>query len=370
MVEFRIAVLPGDGVGPEVIAEGVKVLQRLEALTGAVFHLEHGLVGGAAMDEVGTPLPRETLELVRRSDAILFGAVGGPKWDNPLASHRPEDAILGLRKALGLFANLRPVKVFPSLLNSSSLKPAVLQGVDILMVRELTGGLYFARPKKRWRTARGRRGVDTLRYTEREIERVLRVGFELARRRRKRLTSVDKANVLESSRLWREIAVELSAQYPDVALEHALVDSCAMALVRTPSRFDVLVMENMFGDILTDEAAVLAGSLGMLPSASLAGLPPLEDARGRRALGLYEPIHGSAPDIAGQGKANPIATILSVAMMLRYSLGLPQAALAVEDAVERVLAGGCRTRDIAEEGAGEVLTTAEMGHRIVEAIAI
>jgi 3-isopropylmalate dehydrogenase len=367
-MQFNIALLPGDGIGPEVVAEGVKVLKRIEALTDATFHLEQGLVGGIAIDRMGTPLPKEALELARRSDAILFGAVGGPKWDNPLAPHRPEDAILGLRKALGLFANLRPVKVFPSLLNSSSLKPSVIEGVDILVIRELTGGLYFARPKKRWQTSRGRRSVDTLRYTEGEIERVLRVGFELARRRRKKLTSVDKANVLETSRLWREIAIELSSQYPDVHLEHMLVDSCAMALVRTPSRFDVLVAENMFGDILTDEAAVLAGSMGMLPSASLAGVPR-ENSR-RHALGLYEPIHGSAPDIAGQGKANPIATILSVALMLRYSLGLSHAAHAIEAAVDYVLTHGYRTPDIAEVGARDILNTGEMGQRIVDAIAL
>ena len=367
-MQFNIALLPGDGVGPEVVAEGVKALKRVEELTDATFNLEYGLVGGIAIDEVGTPLPKEALDLARKSDAILFGAVGGPKWDNPLAPHRPEDAILGLRKALGLFANLRPVKVFPALLNSSSLKPSVIEGVDILMIRELTGGLYFAKPKKRWQTSRGRRGVDTLRYTEREIERALRVSFELAQRRRKKLTSVDKANVLESSRLWREIAIELSAEYSDVELEHMLVDSCAMALVRTPTRFDVLVAENMFGDILTDEAAVLAGSLGMLPSSSLAGIPQ-EDGR-RRARGLYEPIHGSAPDIAGQGKANPIATILSVALMLRYSLGLAQAASSIEAAVEQVLNQGYRTLDIAEAGARDVLTTGEMGQRIIDAIAL
>ncbi|MQF48378.1 3-isopropylmalate dehydrogenase [SAR202 cluster bacterium AC-647-N09_OGT_505m] len=364
-MQFNIALLPGDGVGPEVVAEGVRALKRVEELTDATFNLEYGQVGGIAIDEKGTPLPNEALELARRSDAILFGAVGGPKWDNPLAPHRPEDAILGLRKALGFFANLRPVKVIPALLNSSSVKPSVLEGVDMLVVRELTGGLYFARPKKRWQTSRGRRGVDTLRYTEAEIERVLRVGFELARRRRKKLTSVDKANVLESSRLWREIAIELSGQYPDVELEHMLVDSCAMALVRTPIRFDVLVAENLFGDILTDEAAILAGSLGMLPSSSLAGIPREDTGGHRRTLGLYEPIHGSAPDIAGQGKANPIATILSVALMLRYSLGHPNAASALEAAVESVLNQGYRTQDIAEEGSRDVLTTAEMGQRIV-----
>jgi 3-isopropylmalate dehydrogenase len=357
-MQFNIALLPGDGVGPEVIAEGVKTLKRIEKLTDATFNLEQELVGGIAIDEVGNPLPKAALDL----------AVGGPKWDNPLATHRPEDAILGLRKALGLFANIRPVKVFQSLLNSSSLKPSVIDGVDILMIRELTGGLYFAKPKKRWQTSRGRRAVDTLRYTESEIERVLRVGFELARGRRKKLTSVDKANVLESSRLWREIAIELSSQYPDVELEHMLVDSCAMALVRTPTRFDVLVAENMFGDILTDEAAILAGSLGMLPSSSLAGMPREDNRSRRRSIGLYEPIHGSAPDIAGQGKANPIATILSVALMLRYSLGLSQAASAIETAVDQVLNQGYRTPDIAESGTTNVLTTSEMGQHIVDAV--
>lgn len=369
-MQFKIALLAGDGVGPEVVAEGVKVLEKVGEATGHTFQMERGLVGGIAIDQVGTPLPQESLEIARRSDAILFGAVGGPKWDDPQAPHRPEDAILGLRKALGFFANLRPVKVFKPLLNSSSLKPSVIEGVDILMVRELTGGLYFARPKKRWTTSRGRRAVDTLRYTEAEIERVLRVSFELARRRKKHLTSVDKANVLESSRLWREIATELGREYPDVELEHTLVDSCAMALVRNPSRFDVLVAENMFGDILTDEAAVLSGSLGMLPSASLAGMPVEEGSSQRRARGLYEPIHGSAPDIAGQGKANPIATILTVAMMLRLSLGLPQAAAAVEAAVDDVLAQGYRTPDIAEAGVSQVLTTTEMGQRIVGALAL
>ena len=367
-MQYNVALLPGDGVGPEVIAEGVKVLRRVEQVTDASFNLETELVGGIAIDEVGNPLPAAALDLARRSHAVLFGAVGGPKWDDPLAPHRPEDAILGLRKALGLFANLRPVKVFPSLINSSSIKPSVLEGVDILVIRELTGGLYFAKPKKRWQTSRGRRGVDTLRYTEAEIERALRVGFESARRRRGKLTSVDKANVLESSRLWREIAIELGSEYPDVELEHMLVDSCAMALVRTPSRFDVVVAENMFGDILTDEAAILAGSLGMLPSASLAGIPREEGSRERPALGLYEPIHGTAPDIAGQGKANPIATILSVAFMLRYSLNLSAAGAAVEQAVDRVLEQGYRTQDIAEEGAGSVLSTGEMGQRIVDAI--
>ena len=364
-MDYGIALFPGDGVGPEVVAEGVRILQRVGELTGNTFRTEYGLVGGTAIDQVGQPLPKESLDVARKADAILFGAVGGPKWDDPRAPHRPEDAILGLRKALGFYANLRPVKVFKPLLNSSSLKPSVIEGVDILMIRELTGGLYFARPKKRWTSARGRNGVDTLRYTEAEISRVLKVAFESARRRRNKLTSVDKANVLESSRLWREIASEISSDYPDVELEHMLVDSCAMALVRDPVRFDVVVSENMFGDILTDEAAVLTGSLGMLPSASLAGSPG-----SGKAVGLYEPIHGSAPDIAGQGKANPIATILTVAMMLRHSLALPNAAMAIETAVETVLNQGYRTPDIAEEGTTQVLSTVEMGQRIIDVLGV
>ncbi len=367
-MNFKIAVFPGDGVGPEIIKEGVQILNQVGDLTNNSFELKYGLVGGAAIDDTGVPLPASSIEIATSSDAILFGAVGGPKWDDPLAQHRPEDAILGLRKLLGLFANIRPVKVYKSLLNSSSLKPSVIDGVDIIIIRELTGGLYFAKPKKRWNTVHGRRGVDTLLYTENEIKRALTVGFELAMTRKKKLTSVDKANVLESSRLWREIAIELSREYPDVELEHMLVDSCAMALIRTPSRFDVMVAENMFGDILTDEAAVLAGSLGMLPSSSLAGIPK-EDKEGKyRAVGLYEPIHGSAPDIAGQGKANPIATILSVALMLRYSLGLPEAASEIEKAVEEILEKGYRTPDIAEEGATDILTTEQMGQKISELI--
>ena len=365
-MNFNIAVFPGDGVGPEVISEGIKVLEKIGDLTNNKFNLKYGLVGGAALDDSGLPLPRASLDIASSSDAVLFGAVGGPKWDDPLAQHRPEDAILGLRKFLGLFANIRPVKVFNSLLNSSSLKPSVIEGVDIIMIRELTGGLYFAKPKKRWNTSRGRRGVDTLRYTESEIVRVLRVGFELASARSKKLASIDKANVLESSRLWREIAIEMSKEYPDVELENMLVDSCAMALIRTPSRFDVMVAENMFGDILTDEAAILAGSLGMLPSASLAGVPK----ENGKAMGLYEPIHGTAPDIAGQGKANPIATIMSVALMLRYSLGLNEPAVAIEESVNEVLEKGFRTPDIAETGASDILSTEEMGQTILQTVQI
>ncbi|MBI4336688.1 MAG: 3-isopropylmalate dehydrogenase, partial [Chloroflexi bacterium] len=340
----------------EVVAEGVRVLEALARSAGHAFHFSRADIGGCAIDKYGTALPPQALALAQQSDAVLFGAVGGPKWDDPKAKVRPEDGILGLRKGLGLFANIRPVHVYPELVSASPVKPALLRGVDMVIIRELTGGLYFGKPKRRWQTSRGRRGVDTMAYSESEVVRILKVGFELARGRRKKLTSVDKANVLESSRLWREIALEMARDYPDVALEHMLVDTAAMQLVRNPARFDVIVSENTFGDILTDEAAVLAGSMGMLPSASLAGAP----APGKRAFGLYEPIHGSAPDIAGKGIANPLATILSVAMMARYSLGLEREAQAVEGAVVRVITEGYRTADIAAEG-DRVLGTAQMG---------
>ncbi len=358
-MELKIAVLPGDGIGPEVVAEAVGVLEAVGRRFGHSFDLETGRVGGNAIDDFGTPLPDETVELCRRSDAILFGAVGGPKWDDPNAATRPEDGILAIRKNLGLFANLRPVKVYPSLINASPIKPALLEGVDMIVLRELTGGLYFARPKRRWTTKTGRRGVDTLRYTESEIERVVRVAFELARGRRKRLTSVDKANVLETSRLWRQVTEEVHADYPDVELEHILVDAAAMALIRNPASYDVIVAENMFGDILTDEASVLSGSMGMQPSASLAGLAGVTE-NAEESVSLYEPIHGSAPDIAGQGKANPIGMILSAAMMLRHSFGLEEEAQAVESAVEGVLSEGYRTPDIAGDG-GETVGTRRMG---------
>ena len=362
-MKFSITVLPGDGIGQEVIAEAAKVMEAVGRRFGHAFDMSYGRIGGNAIDEFGTPLPDETIAMCESADAVLFGAVGGPKWDDPRAKVRPEDGILAIRKGLGLFANLRPVKVYPAIINSSPIKPHILKGVDMMVVRELTGGLYFARPKKRWQTSRGRRGVDTLRYTEQEIERILRVGFELARERRKLLTSVDKANVLESSRLWREVAVEVSQDYPDVELEHILADNASMQLITNPAHFDVIVADNMFGDILSDEAAVLAGSMGMLPSASLAGLPK-PGARGRRRAGsgpaLYEPIHGTAPDIAGQGIANPIGAIQSAAMLLRHSLGLEDEAVAVEQSVEGVLAEGYRTRDIAGDG-GEVVGTVEMG---------
>lgn len=360
-MKFTIAVLPGDGVGPEVIAEGIKVLATIGEKFGHQFNYHYGLVGGASIDQFGTALTSETLEMCRRSDGVLLGAVGGPKWDDPLAKVRPEDGLLALRKELGLFANLRPVKIFPFLVNSTALKPEVVGGVDLIVVRELTGGLYFGKPKRQWLTKKGRKAVDTLAYSEIEIERILRVAFELARSRRQKLTSVDKANVLESSRLWRQIAGELAPQYPEVALEHMLVDSCAMRLIQRPSDFDVIVTENMFGDILTDEAAMLAGSMGMLPSASLSQIPQ----PGVKAFGMYEPIHGSAPKRAGQNMANPIATILSVALLLRYSLSLTNEAEAIEQSASQVLSEGYRTYDIMGEGK-KLIGTKEMGTLIAE----
>ena len=320
-------------------------------------------VSGAAIYQYGIALRPETLEMALRSDSVLFGADGGPKWDDPQAPVRPEQGLLALRKGLGLFANLRPVKVTPLMRDASTLKPEVLDGVDIVVIRELTGGLYFGRPQRRWRTSRGRQAVDTMRYSEKEVRRVLQVGFDLARQRRKKLTSVDKANVMENGRMWREIAIEMGRENPDIEFEHLLVDACAMHLIRRPKDFDVIVTENMFGDILTDEASMLAGSMGMLPSASLGA----RTRGGERGNGLYEPIHGTAPDIAGQGKANPIAMILSTAMMLRLSLNLPEEAALIEQAVERVLEQGLRTADIATEGT-RTLSTSEMGEAIAERV--
>ncbi|MFO7996895.1 MAG: 3-isopropylmalate dehydrogenase [Dehalococcoidia bacterium] len=360
-MEFDVAVLPGDGVGPEVITQALKALQTVGEKFGHSFHFHDGLIGGVAIDTLGTALSDETLKMCEQCDAVLLGAVGGSKWDDPQARIRPEDGLLALRKGLGLFANLRPVKVFPMLVDSTSLKPGVIEGVDLVVVRELTGGLYFGQPKKQWRTPQGRQAVDTLAYSEMEIERILRVGFELARSRRKKLASVDKANVLQSSRLWRQIAIEIAADYPDVELQHMLVDACAMRLIQRPADLDVLVTENMFGDILTDEASMLAGSMGMLPSASLAGIP------GGKTFGMYEPIHGSAPGRAGQNLANPIATILSAAMMLRYSLALEAEARAVEDAVLAVLEQDYRTYDIMSDGKVRV-GTKEMGDLIAKEV--
>ncbi|MBM3958169.1 MAG: 3-isopropylmalate dehydrogenase [SAR202 cluster bacterium] len=360
-MSYKIAALGGDGIGPEVVAEAMKVLDAVRHRYGHVFEWGTGPVGGAAIDEFGTALPEATFDVVRQSDAVLFGAVGGPKWDDPRAKVRPEQGILALRKSLGLFANLRPVRMYPQLAHSSPLRPERLKGVDLIIIRELTGGLYFGKPKKRWETSRGRRAVDTLSYTEKEIERVVRVGFELARKRRRKLHSLDKMNVMESSRLWREIATEVGKEYPDVQLIHMLADNAAMQLVLSPAQFDVIVTENTFGDILSDEASILGGSMGMLPSASLSSLPTADSSKPRKSSpALYEPIHGSAPDIAGKGIANPIAAILSAAMMLRWSFGLHTEADAIEHAVDGVLAEGYRTRDIAAPGERTVGTT-DMG---------
>jgi 3-isopropylmalate dehydrogenase len=362
-MQFELVVLPGDGVGPDVTTEGVKVLEAVGKRFGHSFKLHYGLVGGVAIDKEGTALSDNTVRMCQDTDAVLLGAVGGPKWDDPLAKVHPEDGLLALRKELGLFANLRPVKVSPVLVDSTNLKPGVIRGVDLIFVRELTGGLYFARPKRRWQTSRGRRATDSMTYSEHEIERIVRVGFELARSRRQKLTSVDKANVLESSRLWRQVTMEVAPQYPDVELDHMLVDACSMRLIQNPTYFDVLVTENMFGDILTDEASMLAGSMGMLPSASLAGVPR----EGVNIFGMYEPIHGSAPRRAGLDMANPIAIILSVAMMLRYSFGLAEEAKTVEAAVDKVLNEGYRTYDIMDEGKTKVGTKG-MGDLITEKV--
>jgi len=363
MGTYSIAVLPGDGIGPEVIEQAVRVLQSVGDHYGHTFNRQYTLVGVAAIDAEGDAISDATMELCQRSDAVLFGAVGGiPRFEGPNSKVQPERALFRLRKELALFANLRPVKPFNALLNASTIKPEVLQGTDLLVVRELTGGLYFGKPSEIRATPRGLEAIDTLIYTEAEIERIVRTAFELARNRRKKVTSVDKANVLSSSRLWRRTADRVATDYPGVVLEHLLVDTCAMQLVRQPTSFDVIVTENMFGDILTDEASMLAGSMGMLPSASL----------GRRQtahglFGLYEPIHGSAPDIAGQGKANPVAAILTVALMLRYSFGLEREARVIEAAVERVIEAGYRTEDL-READKEVVGTKEMGRLIEEAI--
>ena len=358
MAHFRIALLPGDGIGGEVIAQAVRTLDAVGGRFDHSFEYSEDLVGGASIDAHGTALRDQTLDLCRDQDAVLFGAVGGPKWDDPKAAVRPEQAILGLRKGLGLFANIRPVKMLPILADSTPLKRETVADVDMVVLRELTGGIYFGEPQRRWEEDGERRAVDTLAYSEPEVERIVRLGFETARSRRGLLTSVDKANILDTSRMWREITEEIARDYPDVTLEHRLVDACAMDLIRHPSYFDVIVTENMFGDILTDEASMLAGSMGMLPSASL----------GEGSIGLYEPIHGTAPDIAGQGVANPMAMILSAALMLRYSLNLEQEAAAIEDAVTNVLAAGHRPADLAAEGE-TALGTEALGDIIAESVA-
>jgi 3-isopropylmalate dehydrogenase len=347
-VSFAITLLPGDGIGPEVVAAARQVLEAAAARHGLSLSFDEQLIGGAAIDATGSPLPEATLDSCRGADAVLLGAVGGPAWEDPSAPVRPEQGLLGLRKALGLYANLRPIALDAALADASPLKAERLAGVDFIVVRELTGGLYFGEPRGRDRRGGVERAFDTLEYSVPEIERVVRLAFELAGARRGVVTSVDKANVLESSRLWREVATRVAADYPAVRLEHQLVDSCAMRLIADAAGFDVIVTENMFGDILTDEAAVLAGSLGLLPSASLG--------EGRR--GLYEPIHGSAPDIAGRGVANPVGTVRSAAMLLRHSLEAPAAADAVEAAVAAALAAGCRTRDLGGDLSTEAMTAA------------
>jgi 3-isopropylmalate dehydrogenase len=353
MTEANIVLLSGDGVGPEVVEEGRRVLAAVAGLHGHRLEFEEYPIGGIAIDEGGDPLPKSTLDACRSSAAVLLGAVGGPKWDDPQAKVRPEQGLLGLRKGLELFANLRPVRVMPQLVDASPLRPEIVRDVDILMVRELTGGLYFGEPRLQEKVNGQRRAVDTLEYSEQEIHRVVQLAFELAEQRRGLLVSVDKANVLESSRLWRQIATEVAESYPRVKLEHQLVDAAAMRLIANPGQFDVIVTENMFGDILSDEASVLAGSLGMLPSASL----------GAGSLGVYEPIHGSAPDIAGQGIANPVGTILSAAMLLRHSLELESEAASIERAVQLAIGSGARTADLT---GGKASSTAEMGQAVIE----
>jgi 3-isopropylmalate dehydrogenase len=354
MASHRIAVLSGDGIGPEVTAEAVKVLKTVAKHAGVSLEFEQGLVGGCAIDATGSPLPPATLDLCRKANAIMFGSVGGPKWDNAPQEEKPERGLLAIRKELDLYANLRPAKTFPMLVDSSPLKRSVVEGTDLMVIRELTGGLYYGEPRGIEKFADGgARAINTMSYTSREIERIARVGFDVARKRRKKLTSVDKANVLIVSQLWRDVVTSVAKDFPDVTLEHILVDNCSMELVARPTRFDTLVAENTFGDILSDEAAILVGSLGMLPSASLGG-----------SVALYEPVHGTAPDIAGKGIANPIAAVLSAAMLLKYSLDLGAHADRVDAAVLRVLDQGARTRDLAGPN-DNVLGTSEMGDAIV-----
>ena len=362
---YKIVALGGDGIGPEVTAEAVRVLRAVERRFGLTLEIHEALAGQAAVDAEGVAITEATVERCRASDAVLFGAVGGGAVSRPDVPDQPMYALFRLRKDLELFANLRPVRPAPALVGASSLKRAVLRGVDLLVVRELTGGIYYGKPSAITEGSDGASAVDTMAYTEAEIERILRYAFTLAQGRRRRLTSVDKANVLSCSLLWRRVADRVAKDYPDVTLRHMLVDSCSMALIRQPADFDVIVTENMFGDILTDEASMLAGSLGMLPSASLG---TRRTAAGQ--FGLYEPIHGTAPDIAGQGKANPLAAILSAAMLLRHSLGREQAARAVERAVRQAVAAGYRTPDIAGVGgASKVVTTREMGEQVARLVA-
>ncbi|MBF8296790.1 MAG: 3-isopropylmalate dehydrogenase [Bacteroidetes bacterium] len=350
-MKSRIVTLPGDGIGPEVTAEAVRVLEAIAKHKGHSFSFAEYPLGGCSIEKHGVALTEETLSACKAADAVLLGAVGGPKWDNPTAPVRPEQGLLAIRKGLGLYANLRPVRSHPALLDSSPVKAEILEGVDLLVVRELTGGLYFGEPKGRFEENGRTRAVDTMEYYDYEVERILNLAFCLAKSRRKKVTSVDKANVLETSRLWRQIATELGKGNPDVSLEHMLVDTASMRLITSPANFDVIVTENTFGDILTDEASVLAGSMGLLPSASL----------GEGGPGLFEPIHGSAPDIAGRGIANPIGSILSAALLLRYGLRLEQEASAVEAAVDKAISDGLRTTDL-----GGGLTTREMAQAVID----
>lgn len=353
MPSFKVALLKGDGIGPEIVQSAVEVLEKVGELFGYSFIFEEGLIGGLAIDQKGDPLPQETLELCLKADAVLLGAVGGPRWDDLPTHKRPEKGLLGIRKALDLYANLRPAKVYEPLISSSPLKDDVVRGTDFIAVRELTGDVYYGEPRGVFVEQGKRVGINTMRYTEDEIRRIVRKSFEIARDRRKKLTSVDKSNVLEVSALWRDIVQEESKNFPEVQVEHLYVDNCAMQIVRRPSSFDVIVTGNIFGDILSDESAVITGSLGMLPSASIGN-----------THALYEPVHGSAPDIAGKGIANPIATILSAGMMLRYSFGLKEASDAVEKAVEIALQKGYRTPDIHTEGTKRV-GTREMTNIII-----
>ena len=339
--QYRITLLPGDGIGPEILAVTVEILKVIGKKFDLQFDFQTALIGGAAIDETGSPLPEATLSACKNSDAVLLAAIGGYKWDNLPRQQRPETGLLGLRSGLGLFANLRPATIFPQLIDASSLKREIIEGVDIMVVRELTGGIYFGQPKGIFETETGeKRGLNSMVYSESEVDRIAKVAFEIAQKRSNKLCSVDKANVLDVSQLWRDRVTKMAANYPDVELSHLYVDNAAMQLVRAPKQFDTIVTGNLFGDILSDEAAMLTGSIGMLPSASL----------GTAGVGVFEPVHGSAPDIAGQDKANPIAQILSAAMMLRYGLNQPLAAAALEKAVEKVLEFGYRTGDIFSEG--------------------
>lgn len=361
-MKLSVLILPGDGIGVEVTREAVKVLQQIASLHGHQVELSEGLIGGVAIHETGNPLPDRTRDLALQADATLLGAVGLPEFDNAPPEKRPERGLLGIRKALGVYANLRPVRSYRALVDSSPLKNELVQGTDMLIVRELNGGLYYGTPRGISGTGADERAVNTMSYTRPEIERVAHMGFQLAGQRRRHLTSVDKSNVLENSQLWRRVVVEVARKYPDVTLDHILVDNCAMQLVLNPKRFDVVLTENLFGDILSDEGAVLAGSIGMLPSASLGEQKP----SGARA-GLYEPVHGSAPDIAGQNKANPLGAIGSVAAMLEYSFGLPEEAKQINYAIEQVLNSGHMTADL--KPSGQPATTSEIGDTVCKLLA-